>query len=73
MYPNPVDLDLTVQSTEEIYELRIFDVLGNEVYRDINHNQGQQLRISTADFGAGIYFIQLKIGSGLATQRFVKL
>ncbi len=73
IYPNPVNSVLTIHSSENMKELKIVDVLGNEFYQTEILNSTNELHIPTSDLSIGVYFIKLKMGNRTVTKKFLKL
>ena len=60
LYPNPLKDVLHIETVENIYEIKIFDTLGKEVYDGKNEKM-----IDTSNFSKGIYFVQLTFNHGI--------
>lgn len=59
IYPNPVSNGhLTIQSKNEINEVKIVDAIGKTVYSNKFNNQ-KQINIDLTSLNKGVYFIQL--------------
>ena len=58
IYPNPVSDILTIESTQTIHSLRIYDLTG----KTVNHNQVNESRviIDCSGMNKGIYLLQLQ-------------
>lgn len=73
IYPNPVSSQLTIQCSKEMKEIKIMDVLGDEIYKTNNLHPTSEIIIPTSEFSNGIYFIHLKTVNRNVTRKFVKL
>jgi hypothetical protein len=72
IFPNPANSEIKVRSLENINELTIADIYGEVVYHFNNSNLGLELHIPTADLPDGIYFIKIKNGKKISSQKFIK-
>ncbi len=73
LYPNP---------TQDILNITVPSLLGNEIYYQVFNNLGQVIKanntnqsefsISTHEFASGVYFIKLEIDNTSKVLRFVK-
>ena len=70
LYPNPVSDKLTVEATEAIDNIEIFNITGALVYSQKNCTD--MVEIQTADLPAGTYVIRLTTQSATEVRRFVK-
>lgn len=68
MYPNPVSDYLTIELASDIqnYEIRIFDVVGKEVFARKNRTD-----LDVSKLSPGIYEVQLNYGKGKQSKRLV--
>lgn len=66
VYPNPANSNLTIQTTENILVVSIYNSAGVFVKAE-NKNT-----FSVENLPAGIYFLQVQTESGISTARFVK-
>ncbi|MBQ8956946.1 MAG: T9SS type A sorting domain-containing protein [Bacteroidales bacterium] len=70
LYPNPVSDKLTIETTENINTVEVFNLVGALVYSQ--KDCANKVEINTTDLQSGIYFVRL-IGANLSeTRRFVK-
>ncbi|NTW25559.1 MAG: T9SS type A sorting domain-containing protein [Lentimicrobium sp.] len=67
VYPNPAGEVINIETPVNFSKVRIFTVLGQEVYTYIA--PANKLKILTAGFKPGIYLIQLSVGDKTFTQR----
>jgi YVTN family beta-propeller protein len=72
IYPNPANTILNIHSQSGIrnYELRIMDVMGNEVYHQSSNSQlsilnSQLLSVDISSLSNGVYFYQLTTDKGI--------
>ncbi len=69
LYPNPTTSSFTIQhSTHQKEELTIYNVLGEQVYKDIWHAAQTQQTIYVAHLPKGLYIVRI----GDAVQKVVK-
>ena len=73
IYPNPANKFLTVQYSENIKEVKIINVFGQEVYQTILAEPTNKYELSISNLSPGIYFIQLKTSTKTLKQKFSKL
>ena len=67
IYPNPVQHRITIESTDEIREIRIVDMVGRTV---AVQNPGQnQTTMDVDHLRHGIYFVRVLTTGGLTTER----
>jgi bilirubin oxidase len=79
VYPNPANgyLALTLSKGEGTVstipvEIKITDVLGIEIYHHKIPGPTSNFKFQISDFDSGIYFLQIKSGNKLFTQKFIK-
>jgi hypothetical protein len=68
--PNPATQQVTISTVEEISELHIYDILGQEVI----HTTPTHKHVETIDVSslvAGMYIVQVSSPSGKGTARLV--
>jgi hypothetical protein len=70
LYPNPVSDKLTVETTEAVTNVEIYNLMGALVYSQ--KDNAKRIEIPTGNLPSGTYFIRLITPSGIETQRFVK-
>jgi hypothetical protein len=72
IFPNPGKDELSVSSKENLpFNLRILDINGRVLYQSINGYQ-YNVRISTAHFGHGMYFVQILDAQNSQTLKWIK-
>jgi hypothetical protein len=65
VFPNPGAGQLTIQwhlSADEPVEISVLSLIGKQVYHEVLHNVGQEVKIDLSNLGEGIYFLQLSNG-----------
>jgi hypothetical protein len=68
IYPNPANNILYIETTEEQGEIKIIDVLGNEIKSEkIN----KSLQVDVSSFINGVYFIEIKTSKGILTKKAI--
>ena len=70
LYPNPISDKLSVEATEAIDHIEIFDIAGARVYSQ--KNCSEKMEIQTADLPAGTYVIRMTMQNTIEVRRFVK-
>jgi hypothetical protein len=70
VYPNPANDFIKISTSGEFSEVRVYDMLGNEVIRQKIQNNNE-LTVSTANIPDGMYFYNLVGPSGKTTGKFV--
>ena len=78
-YPNPFNPSTTIKyEIPEIsfVNIKVYDVLGNEVVTLINEEQtvgSYEVEFNTTELTSGIYFYQLQAGSFVETKKMILL
>ncbi len=67
VYPNPSNGRLTIKSTEELKNVTVFDLMGNEVQSLAAVSNTLNLEI----LASGLYIIVVQTNSGVTTQRVI--
>ena len=70
LYPNPVSDKLTIEATEAINHIEIFNIVGTTVFSQ--KNCADKVEIHTADLPAGTYLIRMTTQNATEVRRFVK-
>ena len=70
LYPNPTSDKLTVEATETIDHIDIFNIAGAKVYSQ--KSCGNMVEIHTTDLPAGTYVIRMTTQNATEVRRFVK-
>jgi hypothetical protein len=66
VYPNPAGNYIMITSTQDISEIKVFDVLGKGVLNT------KEKEIDVSNLQAGVYFIQVKASDKTYTAKFIK-
>ncbi len=66
IYPNTFTNHLTINSSQKVDQVTIFDILGNQVYNGYNTN------VIETNFSSGIYFIKVLSGGKTITEKVIK-
>lgn len=79
IYPNPVSSELLVRSSETINEIKLFDVVGKEIFNSQlqphSNNfpmKSGQVKLKTENYSTGVYFIELMTDKGIVRKKIVK-
>lgn len=67
IYPNPVTDILTVQSSEKINDIEIYDISGKKIKVTTNDN-----KVNVKNLPSGSYIIRLTTQAGMITKKFIK-
>lgn len=67
IYPNPVTDVLTVQSSEKINEIEIYDISGKKIKVATNEN-----KVNVKNLPSGAYIIKFTTGAGMVSKKFIK-
>jgi gingipain R len=70
-YPNPVENELTVKSTETIGNVVLLDITGKQLMQKTN-GKSKIVTISLAQFSSGLYLLQLNSNGGSQTYKIQK-
>ena len=70
LYPNPVSDKLTVETTEAVTNVEIYNLMGALVYSQKDNTK--KIEIPTGNLPSGTYFIRLTTRNVTETRRFVK-
>jgi hypothetical protein len=73
IYPNPVTDNITINAGDlrnEIYDLRIYDVIGNLVLEKNIANNKTSIDVST--FSSGVYVVEVRTENGIEVKKFLK-
>ncbi len=68
VFPNPASDFISINSQEEILQVKIIDASGKEVHFDKDNLD----KINVQNLEQGIYFIQISTTKGFSTQKFIK-
>ncbi|MFH1051367.1 MAG: T9SS type A sorting domain-containing protein [bacterium] len=70
VYPNPASDKLIINSDKQIYNIKIFDILGFEKHCPFANSEGRCI-VNIYDLNDGIYFILIQIDDRVLTRKFV--
>ena len=70
LFPNPVSNKLTVEASEAIDHIEVFNTVGAMVFSQ--KNCGDKVEIHTSDLPAGTYLIRMTTQNATEVRRFVK-
>jgi uncharacterized repeat protein (TIGR03803 family) len=68
VYPNPTNQILNIESENQRAELKIIDMLGNEIKTE---KFSDKTSVDVSDLKKGIYFVSVKTSSGISTQKII--
>lgn len=73
IYPNPAKEKISIRSDSgyDIKTLTIFNVLGKEVFKEIQNTSTNFISIDVSDYHKGIYMIQLDSSMGSAIKKVI--
>jgi hypothetical protein len=72
LYPNPTTGKLIIDNGQsKIENVEIFDVMGRTQKATTNKQNGE-ITMDISHFPVGIYFVKIKIGIGIITQKVIK-
>lgn len=69
IYPNPSNSTITIQSTEKISEINIYDLNGSLVYK-LDDQKFYSKTIDTKKFSKGMYIMKLRTSKGIEIVKF---
>lgn len=69
IYPNPATDNITIAGIKEIESITIYDITGQLLYTE---NEVTNNEVSTESLIPGIYYIEVKNGNNIITQKFIK-
>ncbi|WP_055436515.1 T9SS type A sorting domain-containing protein [Lacinutrix algicola] len=69
-YPNPVNNTLTLNAQQAITNVSVFNMLGQQVLRNVPNAVTKTLDMSNLQSGA--YFVQVTVGTSVETVRIIK-
>jgi len=73
VYPDPAINNIAIYARDlrsTIYDIRIYDVIGNLILEKNSINNKTSIDVST--FSSGIYFVKVKTEKGMAVEKFLK-
>lgn len=69
LYPQPAENELTIESPFKIERMSILDLSGREI-AGLQRVDNTILRLSTSDFGKGVYLLYLETVNGTVVKKF---
>lgn len=72
IFPNPATDNLSIEASNKITEVNIYNILGVNVYNVQLTTNNEQLDINVSDFSNGVYFIKVKTENKEIVKRFIK-
>jgi len=75
VYPNPFFNELKLSFTNGIsghYVITLFDVIGKEVFYDLNPQGNTEYIINTSNLKSGLYYLEVKSENGIYGQKLIK-
>lgn len=72
VFPNPASDMISVKTDLQVDQVRIFNLLGEEVYSEISGSKNSSGQINISSFDSGLYMIELISGNNSARYRFAK-
>jgi hypothetical protein len=69
IYPNPAGNYVIICSEIPVKQVHVISNFGKVLYTG-NYDDAEQLRLNTAEFSQGIYFVQLLTDSGILFRKF---
>jgi hypothetical protein len=70
IYPNPANDYIVINSEVPVTKIQVMTNLGNVIYTG-NYNNEERIRMNTAVFSQGIYFLRLSTNSGILFRKIV--
>lgn len=68
VYPNPADEKVTIISNELIEEIRLFDMIGNEV---LTSKLGSINELDISKISSGVYFLNVRSGDRVSVRKLI--
>lgn len=72
VFPNPVNDKLSLKSSAELVEVRIFDLKGN-LTKSFDNELGLEKTLSVSELSSGVYFVKVRTREGEVTRKLIKL
>ncbi len=72
IFPNPAGTNLIIQSSVEINEVKVFDCVGRQIFNSQLSRPTTSFRLSTVNYSAGIYFVEIISSNKKETVKFVR-
>lgn len=71
LFPNPANDVVTIAGKESITDVKVFNMLGQQVLQQ-NGRNANEIQLSTAAFPSGKYFVKITSENGVSTQSILK-
>ena len=71
VYPNPAEDVVTIECSEEIKEVKIYDALGRIMASPISTLQGERETVDVSQLSSGIYNLCVFIDDGMLTKKII--
>jgi len=71
VYPNPGTGKFTINSSDAINSVEVYNLLGKQVYSEQLSNQLSTAEIDISDFAKGIYFVKISDGKNTSTRKIL--
>ncbi|EDP95952.1 T9SS type A sorting domain-containing protein [Kordia algicida OT-1] len=72
VYPNPTKNIVTINATQQLERVTIFDINGKLLKTVVAKNGQLQMEIPLKQFSKGIYFLKIQTNLGTQTQKIIK-
>lgn len=75
VYPNPCADVINIHAISDVIakNIRVYDILGNEIFLNNLSNENNTIRISTAGWSRGVYLLSIVEGDARYHQRLIKM
>ncbi len=71
VYPNPASTNITINSSEKIQLLRIFDIT-DRILTQLSINSTTSTTIDVSQFNSGTYFVEFTSENGKTIEKLIK-
>lgn len=72
VFPNPANNNITVEATDKISAIDMFNALGESVFHS-NHENVESVFLDISNFSNGIYFLKITTQQGVFAKKYIKL
>ncbi len=72
VYPNPATEMISIKTDLQVDRVRIFNLLGEEVYAEIANGKSSKHQVSLSSFDSGLYLMEIISGNHTQRYRFAK-
>jgi len=70
MYPNPATTNFTIEALENVEQVSVFNMLGQEVISSTPNNK--TVTVDVSNLQVGVYVVRTSINGNVASTRFIK-